>query len=527
MDFVQLGLCAPLVQAVAEQGYTVPSPIQEKAIPPVLAGRDLLGCAQTGTGKTAAFSLPLLQRLHAGARKPLRALILTPTRELALQIHESITAYAAHLPLSCCVIFGGVGQGSQVEALRKKPDILVATPGRLNDLIGQGIISLKNIEAFVLDEADRMLDMGFIHDVRRVLSQLPAQRQTLLFSATMPPAIEQLAAGMLKDPAVVKVAPPSTTVEAIRQQLYHTDKPSKRALLAWLLKERRPYSTLVFTRTKHGADRVARNLTKDGFPAAAIHGDKSQNARQRALGDFKAGKIGVLVATDIAARGIDITGLDLVVNFDLPNEPETYVHRIGRTGRAGAAGEAVSFCCADERGQLADIEKLIRRCIPVCEDHPFPAQDAPAPAAPVQPAPPPKRNEVTDMEETKATGSAPCRRRRRGKKPGSAAPAAPAPAETARPAREKNQQPRQNQKAPARGGRPERSERPARPERSRQNQRPARTAGRPTVPPRAEEDEDAGLLLITRKAPAVKYASFEEYMKNHVHSSDLDSENEE
>ena len=523
MDFSQLGLAQPLVKAVSEQGYTTPSPIQQQAIPPVLAGRDLLGCAQTGTGKTAAFSLPLLQRLSGQPQKPLRVLILTPTRELAIQIGESITAYARHLPLSCCVIFGGVGQTPQVQALQKGPDILVATPGRLNDLMGQGLLRLDTVEAFVLDEADRMLDMGFIHDVKKVLAKLPAKRQTLLFSATMPPAIEELAAGMLHQPVFVKVTPPSTTVEAIRQQVCFVDKSNKRQLLAWLLETLRPYSTLVFTRTKHGADRVAKNLCRDGFSAAAIHGDKSQGARQTALANFKSGKIGVLVATDIAARGIDINELALVVNFDLPNEPETYVHRIGRTGRAGQEGQAVSFCCADEMDYLKDIQKLIRKNIPVRADHPFPMQ--PVSLQPQQPAAPAAKEKEREKEELhmeeQSTGAAK-RRRKRSKKPG--APAG-APTQNAQPAQNSaraqnapKEQPAQNR---AKASRPEgkksapasREQRQPRPEKQAQPARKPRPAPQASRP--ADEEEDAGLLLISRRPPATKYANFEEYMKEH------------
>ncbi len=363
--FENMNLIKPLLTAIAQCGYHTPTPIQQETIPPVLEGRDVLGCAQTGTGKTAAFALPILQRLHEnkpkGKGKPVRALILTPTRELALQIYENFLSYGKKLPLRSCVIFGGVGQQPQVEALRKGVDILVATPGRLNDLIGQGHISLSDLEIFVLDEADRMLDMGFIHDVKRVIAQLPAQRQTLFFSATMPQDVEKLALSILTDPVTVKVDPVSSTVDAIRQYLYMVDKGNKKHLLADLLSKPNVESALVFTRTKHGADRVVRELSKAGITAKAIHGDKSQNARQEALGQFKKGKIHVLIATDIAARGIDIAGLSHVFNYDLPNEPEAYVHRIGRTGRAGHEGIAISFCCIDEQKQLNDIEKLIQK----------------------------------------------------------------------------------------------------------------------------------------------------------------------
>ena len=364
MTFNELNLSAPVLRAVAQAGYESPSPIQAAAIPPVLAGRDLMGCAQTGTGKTAAFALPMLDRLTASAPRKkgaIRALILTPTRELALQIGESFEAYGKYLTLRSTVIFGGVGQAPQVAALKKGVDILIACPGRLNDLVGQGLLDLSNIEIFVLDEADRMLDMGFVHDVKKVIAKLPRQRQNLMFSATMPKEIEQLAAGILHDPAFVKVDPVSSTVDRIEQRLYLVDKANKKLLLAKLLKEPEVESALVFTRTKHGADRVVRELARAGIPARAIHGDKSQNARQQALSDFKSGKSRVLVATDIAARGIDIAGLSHVFNYDLPNEPEAYVHRIGRTGRAGLDGKAISFCCIDEMKELQQIEKLLGR----------------------------------------------------------------------------------------------------------------------------------------------------------------------
>jgi len=359
-----MNLMEPLLEAIELCGYQTPTPIQQETIPPVLQGRDVLGCAQTGTGKTAAFALPILQRLmKQGHRKerPIRALVLTPTRELALQIYENFISYGKKLPLRSCVIFGGVGQQPQVDALRKGVDILVATPGRLNDLIGQGHISLSQLEIFVLDEADRMLDMGFIHDVKRVIAQLPEKRQTLFFSATMPQDVEKLALSILTDPVTVKVDPVSSTVDTIRQYLYMVDKANKKHLLADLLSKPNVESALVFTRTKHGADRVVRELSRAGIAAKAIHGDKSQGARQEALSQFKKGKIHVLIATDIAARGIDIAGLSHVFNYDLPNEPESYVHRIGRTGRAGHEGIAVSFCCIDEEKQLKDIEKLINK----------------------------------------------------------------------------------------------------------------------------------------------------------------------
>ena len=387
MTFNELNLSAPVLRAVAQAGYESPSPIQAAAIPPVLAGRDLMGCAQTGTGKTAAFALPMLDRLTASAPRKkgaIRALILTPTRELALQIGESFEAYGKYLTLRSTVIFGGVGQAPQVAALKKGVDILIACPGRLNDLVGQGLLDLSNIEIFVLDEADRMLDMGFVHDVKKVIAKLPRQRQNLMFSATMPKEIEQLAAGILHDPAFVKVDPVSSTVDRIQQSLYFVEKGNKKYLLPWLIKNLRPevVNALVFSRTKHGADKIAKDLNKQGIPAAAIHGNKSQTARVTALEDFKAGKTRVLVATDIAARGIDISELSHVFNYDLPEVPETYVHRIGRTARAGADGTAVSFCAPEEKEYLAGIEKLNRRQIPVVSGHPWDGVPAPVKAAP-------------------------------------------------------------------------------------------------------------------------------------------------
>ena len=387
MTFNELNLSAPVLRAVAQAGYESPSPIQAAAIPPVLAGRDLMGCAQTGTGKTAAFALPMLDRLTASAPRKkgaIRALILTPTRELALQIGESFEAYGKYLTLRSTVIFGGVGQAPQVAALKKGVDILIACPGRLNDLVGQGLLDLSNIEIFVLDEADRMLDMGFVHDVKKVIAKLPKQRQNLMFSATMPKEIEQLAAGILHDPAFVKVDPVSSTVDRIQQSLYFVEKGNKKFLLPWLIKNLKPevVNALVFSRTKHGADKIAKDLNKQGIPAAAIHGNKSQTARVTALEDFKAGKTRVLVATDIAARGIDISELSHVFNYDLPEVPETYVHRIGRTARAGADGTAVSFCAPEEKEYLAGIEKLNRRQIPVVSGHPWDGVPAPVKAAP-------------------------------------------------------------------------------------------------------------------------------------------------
>ena len=381
MTFRQLGLIAPILSALDDQGYTQPSPIQEKAIPPALQGRDVLGCAQTGTGKTCAFATPILQRLNAtpASSHPIRALILTPTRELAIQIGENIEAYGKNLPLRTAVIFGGVGQGPQVDQLRRGVDILVATPGRLGDLYQQKLLDLSKIEIFVLDEADRMLDMGFIHDVKKILKWLPKQKQTMLFSATMPQEISDLVNSLLHDPARVAVNPVSSTVEAIQQTVYFVDKANKTHLLAYLIKTLDVKNALVFTRTKHGANKVARDLVKAGISAAAIHGNKSQTARQQALYDFKIGNVRCLVATDIAARGLDIEELSHVFNYNLSEVPETYVHRIGRTGRAGRGGEAIAFCDFSEKPLLKEIEKLTGRAVTVVEDHPFPMQVFEAP----------------------------------------------------------------------------------------------------------------------------------------------------
>lgn len=377
MDFKKLNLIDPILKALHAEGYTTPTPIQAQSIPSILEQRDLLGCAQTGTGKTAAFAIPILQLLHKNKnneRGPhkIKALILTPTRELAIQIDESFAAYGKHTGISHTVIFGGVSQLHQTNNLRRGVDILVATPGRLLDLISQGFIDLKYLQLFVLDEADRMLDMGFIHDVKRVITKLPEKRQTLFFSATMPPEIKKLADVLLTNPAKVEVTPVSSTVDTIEQSLYHVDKPNKIKLLLHLLKDPGISTALVFTRTKHGADKVVKFLHRSEITAAAIHGNKSQNARQHALSNFKSGKLRVLVATDIAARGIDIDDLSHVINYELPNIPETYVHRIGRTGRAGNSGIAFSFCDADEQAELKDIQKLIGLTIPVVDGHPYP-----------------------------------------------------------------------------------------------------------------------------------------------------------
>ena len=451
MTFKELNLSAPLLRAVQEAGYETPSPIQAAAIPPVLSGRDLMGCAQTGTGKTAAFALPMLDRLTANAPRrkgAIRALILTPTRELALQIGESFEAYGKYLKLRSTVIFGGVGQAPQVEALKKGVDILIACPGRLNDLIGQGYIDLSDLEIFVLDEADRMLDMGFVHDVKKVIAKLPKERQNLMFSATMPAEIEQLAAGILRKPAFVKVDPVSSTVDRIRQSLYHVEKGNKKFLLPWLIKNLNPpvVNALVFSRTKHGADKIAKDLTKQGIPAAAIHGNKSQTARVTALENFKAGKTKVLVATDIAARGIDISELSHVFNYDLPEVPETYVHRIGRTARAGADGTAVSFCAPEEQEYLAGIEKLNRRKIPVVSGHPW--DGVPAPVRPEPPV--------------------------RGKKPKAAA---------AEPAQKPAEKPAEKQPKPAKA-----EARPAKPEKKALSA--PKTQAKPVKPEKEEQPMD-------------------------------------
>ena len=370
MSFEQLGLIEPLLKALQTEGYTTPTPIQQQSIPIILSRRDLLGCAQTGTGKTAAFALPILQILHNDElfkKGPagIKTLILTPTRELAIQIGESFAAYGQLLRLRHTVIFGGVPQRAQTDKLRAGVDILIATPGRLLDLMDQKYVHLQHVKLFVLDEADRMLDMGFIHDVKKIITKLPAKRQTLFFSATMPKEIQGLANSILTDPAKVEVTPVSSTVDAIQQSVFFVEKRDKKNLLLSLLRGSDVNSALIFTRTKHGADKVAKELSRSGVEAQAIHGNKSQNARQTALNNFKSGKSRVLVATDIAARGIDVDSLSHVINFDLPNIPETYVHRIGRTGRAGATGVAFSFCDSEEKEFLRDIQKLIGKTVPV------------------------------------------------------------------------------------------------------------------------------------------------------------------
>ncbi len=384
MSFNDLDLVPPLLDAVAAAGYRVPTPIQAQAIPPALAGRDVLGCAQTGTGKTAAFTLPILQHVDrvAGRNPRLRALILTPTRELAAQIDESLTAHGSKLRVWHTVIYGGISDKPQIAELARGVDVLVATPGRLLDLLQRGHVHLDDVEIFVLDEADRMLDMGFIHDVRRITRMLPRERQTLLFSATMPREIRELANGLLRDPVYVAVTPPATTADRIEQRIYFTEKARKPELLVRLLRGPDARRTLVFSRTKHGANRVVKLLERDGIRAAAIHGNKSQAARTKALDGFRSGCVPVLVATDLAARGLDVSGITHVINYELPADPETYVHRIGRTARAGAAGIALTLCDRDEQGQLAGIERLLGRSIERASSE----GSAPVSAAPPPPA---------------------------------------------------------------------------------------------------------------------------------------------
>jgi ATP-dependent RNA helicase RhlE len=374
-SFAQLEIIDPIRRALSSEGYSVPTPIQAQAIPLLLAGRDLLGCAQTGTGKTAAFAIPILTRLAGTARREglrgPRALVLAPTRELASQIGDSFATYGRYLPLRHVVVFGGVGQKPQVDGIRRGAEILVATPGRLLDLMQQGHVRLDGVEALVLDEGDRMLDMGFIQPIRRIVAAVPRQRQTMLFSATLPPDIVALASGMLHNPATVSVTPTASTAEKVSQWVLHVQSNNKRNLLAEVLRDRAMARVLVFTRTKHGANRVAEHLNRGGVCSEAIHGNKSQSARERALAGFKKGNVRVLVATDIASRGIDVDGITHVINFEIPNEPESYVHRIGRTGRAGAAGIALSFCDPSERTFLRDIERLTRARLRVVESHPY------------------------------------------------------------------------------------------------------------------------------------------------------------
>ena len=376
MTFKDLEIIQPILQALEAEGYTHPTPIQQQAIPILLKGKDLLGCAQTGTGKTAAFAIPIIQKIHferlesKGPRK-IKALIITPTRELAIQISESFTTYGKFTNIKNTVIFGGVNQNSQTQTLARGVDVLIATPGRLLDLINQGYISLKDIKYCVLDEADHMLDMGFIHDIKKIIAKLPKERQSLFFSATMPPAIVELSHKILGNPEKITINPKQTTAEKIEQAVYFVSKKSKPKLLVHLLQLEAAESVLVFSRTKHGADKIVRFLEKSNVKAKAIHGNKSQGARQLALNNFKDGNISVLVATDIAARGIDVEELSLVINYDLPNIAETYVHRIGRTGRAKASGKAISFCDTEEKAYLKDIQKLIDQKIPIVDEHPF------------------------------------------------------------------------------------------------------------------------------------------------------------
>ncbi len=380
LQFKDLGLADPLLRALDEEGYTTPTPIQSGAIPHLLQGRDLLGLAQTGTGKTAAFALPILQHLAqkrvAATPKGPRVLVLAPTRELASQIDESFASYARHMKLTHTVVFGGVGQQRQVDAMRRGVDVLIAAPGRLLDLMGQGHINLSSVEILVLDEADRMLDMGFVKDIRRIVATLPKERQTLLFSATMPASIAELAGGLLHNPVRVEVAPPSTTVERVRQTVMFVDEADKKAATLMLLKSPKVVRAIVFTLMKHEANKVAEFLTANGVVAEAIHGNKSQGARERAMGGFRTGAVKVLVATDIAARGIDVDEVSHVFNYDLPNVPETYVHRIGRTARAGREGMAVTLCDATQRQWLRDVERETRQDITVLREHPFHSEAA-------------------------------------------------------------------------------------------------------------------------------------------------------
>ena len=489
MLFKDLSLIEPLLRALETEGYESPTPIQEQAIPPVLEGRDLLGCAQTGTGKTAAFALPILQKLHnerssAAQGRKIRTLILTPTRELAIQIGESFTAYGRHTTVKNLVIFGGVSQHAQTQALHRGAEVIIATPGRLLDLMNQGFINLRDLSIFVLDEADRMLDMGFIHDVKKVIAKLPAKRQTLFFSATMPAEISGLAGSILTDPVKVAVTPVSSTAEKIAQAVYFVEKQDKRLLLNHLLDDKTIKSALVFTRTKHGANKVAADLVKSGIGSEAIHGNKSQNARQAALSGFKNGRIRVLVATDIAARGIDIDDLTHVVNYDLPNIPETYVHRIGRTGRAGASGIALSFCDGEEVAYLKDIQKLTGQLVPVVEDHPYPA-DLTAPIIP-QPA---QRNQRQGQQQRKPQRESRPANQQHGRSTGEGGNRS-----ESRPQRE--ERPQRSESRPQREERPQRSEsrpqREERPQRSesrpQREERPQRSESRPQREPNYSND---------------------------------------
>lgn len=493
MNFHELGLIDPIQKALQQEGYTTPTPIQSKAIPPALAGRDVLGCAQTGTGKTCAFATPILQRLNKKQPNPkvIRALILTPTRELAIQIGDSFKAYGRNLSLRHAVIFGGVGQQPQVDAIRKGLDILVATPGRLLDLHGQGLLDLSRIEIFVLDEADRMLDMGFIHDVKRVLKLLPEKKQTLFFSATMPPEVMDLVNGLLHNYARVEVDPVSSPVEVIRQSLYYVDKANKTKLLAHLIETMNIPAALVFSRTKHGANRVAQDLNKVGIAAAAIHGNKSQTARVQALNDFKSGRVCVLVATDIAARGIDIEQLGCVFNYNLPDVPETYVHRIGRTGRAGHDGIAISFCQFDEKDELKSIQKLLGRNIPVVEGHPFPMENFELPKKD-------KNGRPVNAEDAEARAAAKERRRQRDAENKAKAEARKqAQAEAER----KQAEQEQKQENPKPASATEQAAVPAKKKRKKKNKKPAEQAVSVQEPVKASELESAPKAEYTRERP--------------------------
>ncbi len=414
MLFEQLNIIKPIQKALKDRGYIETTPIQEKSIPTLLEKRDFVGCAQTGTGKTAAFAIPILQnlyieKLNKRGPKPIRALVLAPTRELAIQIGESFTAYGKYTNIKNLVVFGGVSQRPQTDALKSGVDILVATPGRMLDLYNQKFIDLRNVNYFVLDEADRMLDMGMIHDVKRIIKHLPKDRQTLLFSATMPKEITKLVNSIVNDPVKVEVTPVSSTVDTITQKLYLVNKENKKALLKYLLKDESIESVLIFSRTKRGANALTKYLVKWEIQAEAIHGDKSQNARQRALNNFKTGKIRVLVATDIAARGIDVNELSHVINFNLPEIPETYVHRIGRTGRAGFKGVAISFCDEEEKNHLRSIEKLIGKKIPLIEDHPYELVPGATPVA--------KKKNTSKRSSSKSYGKNPNANRRKSKSP--------------------------------------------------------------------------------------------------------------
>jgi len=489
--FNDLGLIEPILKALQEEGYTHPTPIQAQAIPHLVQGRDLLGCAQTGTGKTAAFAIPILQELTArpsAAKRAIRTLILTPTRELAIQIGESFAAYGRNLQVKHTVIFGGVGQRPQTDALQRGVDIVVATPGRLLDLMNQGFVHLGGLEIFVLDEADRMLDMGFIHDVKKVIAKLPAKRQTLFFSATMPPEIAKLANSILTNPIKVEVAPVSSTADTIDQHLFYVDRTDKNKLLVHLLQGDAIREALIFTRTKHGANKVVKVLEQAGIGAEAIHGNKSQTARQNALKNFKEGKIRALVATDIAARGIDIDGLTHVINFDIPNIPETYVHRIGRTGRAGASGRALSFCDHEEKAFLRDITRLIKRDIPVVTDHEFvmtggPKRAEPEVREPRQPRGPGRGAQQRPQGQRPASGQ-----RREGDR--NSAPRAPR--EGGGRDGNRDRQPREQRPQQARGDRPQQSrqdrpaaprgDRPAAPRGDRPQQQQSQRNDRPAQP---------------------------------------------